>query len=47
MLDHVVGEINVMTRIDSIDFLNWEDLKEENDTFTLLELRKEIEEKLY
>jgi hypothetical protein len=47
MLDHVVGEMNMLARVDAVDFLSWDDIPKENETITLLELRKEIEEKLY
>jgi hypothetical protein len=47
MLDHVVGEINMLARVDAVDFLSWDDIPKEDEVVTLLELRKEIEEKLY
>ena len=47
MLDHVVGEMNMLARVDAVDFLSWNDIPKQEETITLLALRKEIEEKLY
>lgn len=46
-LDHILGEFNVISRVGGIDFLSWEHLNDEYEAIDLLQLRKEIEDKLY
>lgn len=46
-LDHILGEFNVITRVGTIDFIGWNELDDNYKIVNLLELRKEIEEKLY
>ena len=47
MLDHILGEFNVLTRVGAVEFYDWNAIKPEHETVSLLVLRKEIEEKLY
>lgn len=46
-LDHILGEFNVMTRVGAIEFMSWEQLKEEIESIDLITLRNEISDKLY
>lgn len=46
-LDHILGEFNVLTRVDYIDFLGWDKLNNKFESIDLLTLRKEIEVNLY
>jgi len=45
-LDHILGEFNVLTRVNEIDFTDWKQL-DNIESIDLLTLRKEIEDYLY
>ena len=46
-MDHILGEFNTITKVGHIDFIHLDEDKSIDDSVSLLELRKLIEDKLY